>query len=269
MQVWIVDAFAEARYRGNPAGVIVVERFPVTERMQSIAFGLGLPTTAFVVRDREDRYHIRWFTPEKELDLCGHATIATASYLYERGGVAPSGPLQFHTRSGPLYTHREGALITIDLPRMDTVECAPPPGLAEAVRAKIVRCLRASDDLLIELESESEVARIRPDFERMKRIECRGHVVTARGEQTGADFVSRSFFPALGVDEDQVCVSAHCKLGPYWAGRLGKHRLSAVQLSERGGRLLVAVNGARIQVSGAAAVRRSMDVTSDGSQPAT
>lgn len=259
MEAWIVDTFADDRYRGNPAGVIRLPAgFPDVETMQAIAFRLGLPTTAFIVPDQTGEYRIRWFTPEKELNLCGHATIASAGYLYEVERISHASALRFHTNFGPLDARREDAYVFLKLPCLDTTACEPPPGLEEALAARIVYCARAIDDILMELESEETVAELRPDFARLRQIDCRGHVVTARSSKPGVDFVSRSFFPALGVNEDQVCVSAHCKLGPYWARQLGKSRLFAVQLSDRGGQLVLDVTREHLSVAGTAIIRRSV-----------
>ncbi len=256
MRAWVVDAFADARHQGNPAAVIPVSgEFPGSRRMQEIAAGLALPTTAFVVSVTEAEHRIRWFTPKAELGICGHATIATARYLHDVAGADPAAGLTFRTASGPLYTRRRGDRIAIDLPRSDTVRCAPPPGLADLLGARVLHCQRASDDLLVELESQRAVAALTPDFAGLARIDCRGHVVTARADEAETDFVSRSFFPALGVNEDQVCVSAHCKLAPYWRSIVGKDRMAATQLSERGGRLEVEVAGDRVLVSGTARLR--------------
>jgi len=260
MKAWIVDAFEDDDYAGNEAAVIYEERFPSKVRMQSVASELGLPTTAFVVPEERSQYHIRWFTPCNELNICGHATIASACYLYDVAGVTASRRLCFHTYSGPLYTVRRGRQISIDLPQMDVTACAPAAGLAEALGGRILYCGRAVDDILVELESEKAVAHLRPKFGELVKVDCRGHIVTARASNARADFVSRSFFPALGVDEDQVCVSAHCKLGPYWARKLSKRRLVSVQLSPRGGRLLVEVTRDRVRVTGRARVRGSVPV---------
>lgn len=259
MQAWIIDTFADGRYRGNPAGVIrPAGRFPATAEMQAVACHLALPTTAFVVDAGTGRYRIRWFTPEKELNICGHATIAAAAYLYDVENVARSTPLCFQTHAGALHAQREDRYIFLNLPAMEVSVGDPPADLADALGTGIVYCARAVDDILIELESEDAVANLRPDFARLRRIECRGHVVTAKSSREHVDFVSRSFFPALGVNEDQVCVSAHCKLGPYWARKLGKRRLLAVQLSTRGGQLALEVMGEEIRVAGTAIVRESI-----------
>lgn len=256
MRAWVVDTFADDRYQGNPAAVILrPQGFPPSAAMQSIASGLALPTTAFVVPEGGTRYRIRWFTPRKELNLCGHATVASAGYLFDIEGADRAATLCFLTQMGPIYAARDGDYISIDLPRMDVSPCPPPPGLEPALGAAIVRCAQSADDLLIELESERAVAGLRPDFDALALFSCRGHVVTARADSPGADFVSRAFFPALGVAEDQVCVSAHCKLAPYWGARLHKRRMTGLQLSQQGGRLLVDTHGDRVRVLGTARVR--------------
>ncbi|XVQ07072.1 PhzF family phenazine biosynthesis protein [Spirillospora sp. CA-255316] len=261
MRASLVDAFADERYEGNPAAVIVTPAgFPSERRMQGIAGTLPVPTTAFVIPLSEDTYRIRWFTPEKELNVCGHATIATAWYLYEVVKIGVGGRLEFRTQHGPLYTARSGPRVTVDMPCVPTAPWAPPAGVADALGARIVNCERAADDVVLELETAEVIAGLDPDFAALGEVDCRGVVVTARGHRPGLDFVSRSFFPSMGVDEDQVCVSAHGKLAPYWQRRLGRDRMSAVQLSPRGGSLHVAVIGDRVQVSGTARVRGTLEV---------
>lgn len=261
MQAWIVDTFVDQNFAGNDAAVILLQNeFPHTDEMQSIALDLGVPTTAFMLAPRESsRYPIRWFTPRKELNLCGHATVASACFLYDVKGVCRSTELCFETHSGPLHARRIGSSISLDLPRMDVTACDLPDGLEDALGAKIVNCNRAIDDILVELESEEAVATLRPKFDVLAGINCRGHIVTAQAATQNADFVSRSFFPALGVDEDQVCVSAHCKLGPFWGERLQKEQLTAIQMSQRGGRLMIEVDDHRVQVAGNAHARACVD----------
>ena len=167
----------------------------------------------------------------------------------------PSTVLQFDAACGPLRTHWDGRRVFLELPRMDVTESPVEPDLERALGTRVVRCLRSVDDLVAEVESAQAVERLRPDFAAIAAMPCRGLVVTAAGEAGGRDFVSRSFFPRLGVDEDQVCVSAHCKLGPLWASRLGRQRLTALQLSPRGGELVVEVVGDRVHVAGSALVR--------------
>jgi predicted PhzF superfamily epimerase YddE/YHI9 len=257
-EIWLVDAFADAEFRGNPAGVVLCpDGLPPADRMQDAARAAGLPTLAFLHRRAEDRWRVRWFTPGKELNICGHATVASACYLHEAGGVDDALPLVFETGAGELYTRRVDGGFAIDLPVMRTVPVTPPPGLEAALGVELTACERAEDDILVEVGSVDDVASLKPDFAALAAIDCRGHVVTARGG--GADFVSRTFFPALGVDEDQVCVSAHCKLAPYWAERTGRETMSALQLSERGGRLSVTLAGDRVLVAGPAVVRGRLD----------
>jgi PhzF family phenazine biosynthesis protein len=259
MKAWIVDAFADERYQGNPAAVVVCcDGFLPTESMQATALALGMPSTAFVVPGDRGDYDVRWFTPSTELSICGHATIACAAYLYMVEERPSHSELCFRTQSGPLFARFDTGRISLSLPCMELSTCAPIPGLQEAIGARIVRCARATDDIVMELESEDAIASLRPRFDALAAVPCRGHVVTARADGGRADFVSRTFFPALGVDEDQVCVSAHCKLGPYWAGKLNKQHLEAIQLSSRGGRLRLEVGATRVHVTGTAVVRQSI-----------
>lgn len=254
MRLHIVDTFADEWFAGNPAAVIQVPRFPPADVMQETAHRIGLPTTAFVVPAGPGQYRVRWFTPHKEINLCGHATIASARVLLERPGNAARRGLTFVSDNGVLYAERAGDLIAIDLPTARLTACDPPPGLLETLGTDAVACAVSSDDILVEVESMAAVRAVRPDFTALARQPFRGHIVTARAT-TGADFVSRTFFPALGVNEDQVCVSAHCKLTPYWGRRLGRDRLTALQLSERGGRLEVRDAGDRVWVLGTAVPR--------------
>jgi PhzF family phenazine biosynthesis protein len=256
VQAWIVDTFADDQYAGNPAGVVLREKkFPPLREMQAMASVLGLPTIAFVAPEGVNRYRIRWFTPKKELSICGHATLASAACLFASDRTGQMSELCFHTRSGPLYARRSNRYISLDLPRMEVDACEVPDGLQEALGTDVVHCARSIDDLLIEVESEEIVAALQPDFEMLKKLPGRGQVVTARCTKREADFVSRSFFPVLGVNEDQVCVSAHCKLAPYWGARLNKQKLVALQLSVRGGRLLLELVDERVRVAGTAIVR--------------
>jgi PhzF family phenazine biosynthesis protein len=222
--------------------------------MRETAHRIGLPTTAFVVPAGPGRYRVRWFTPHEEINLCGHATIASARVLLEQAGNAGLPGLTFVSDNGVLHAERAGDLIALDLPAARLTTCDPPPGLLEALGADATACAVSSDDVLVEVESAAAVAAVRPDFAALARQPFRGHIVTAR-DTSGEDFVSRTFFPALGVNEDQVCVSAHCKLGPYWGRRLGRTRLTTVQLSERGGRLTVEHVGERVRVLGTAVLR--------------
>lgn len=265
----IVDTFADARFAGNPAAVAQYPQFPDADEMQATAHRIGLPTTAFVVPLRPATYGVRWFTPHAEINLCGHATIASARCLFERDENAGADRLRFESQNGVLFTQRRGDLIAIDLPADPPVACEPPAGLLEALGTDAVSCAVSRDDVLVELESPKAVAAVRPDFPALARLPFRGHIVTARADSPDADFVSRTFFPIYGVNEDQVCVTAHCKLTPFWARRLGRTQLRALQLSERGGRLAVEDLGDRVLVLGAAVLREEpADADADTSRTA-
>jgi PhzF family phenazine biosynthesis protein len=249
----VVDTFADERFAGNPAAVVTSPAFPADAEMQDVAHRIGLPTTAFVVPAGPGEYGIRWFTPHAEITLCGHATIASARHLF---GAADAGrtTLRFTSPRGVLVTERVGDLVSIDLPAARLTPIAPPPGLLEALGVRALSCTTSDDDVLVELVDAAAVAAVRPDFPALAAQPFRGHVVTAPGPR-GVDIASRTFFPSLGVDEDQVCVSAHCGLAPFWARRLGRPALTALQLSGRGGRLAVEDRGDRVRVLGAAVVR--------------
>jgi len=252
MECWLIDTFCDADHLGNPAGVALTsDEHIATEELQATARRLALPTTAFARPVGDGSYRIRWFTPKRELNLCGHATIATAGFLYERKIVPHKKRLTFATSFGALHAmYRAPGRVALDLPTLQVSPRDPPAGLEAALGSAIVKCSRSVDDIVVELATEAEVADLKPHFEAMMGFDCRGHVVTAASERAGVDFVSRSFFPALGVDEDQVCVSAHCKLARYWGARLGKTDLCALQLSERGGRLELRLEGDRTFVTG-------------------
>jgi len=264
MRFHIVDTFADERFLGNPAAVVQADEFPSPEVMQAVASQVALPTTAFVVSLAPAEYRVRWFTPHKEINLCGHATIASARLLFGQAENADRARLTFVSDHGTLYTERVDDLMAIDLPTSQLTATDPPPGLLEALGVNelgthglgvgAVSCVVSSDDVLVEVSSAEAVSAIRPNFPELARQPFRGHIVTARGT-SGADFVSRTFFPFLGVDEDQVCVTAHCKLTPFWAARLGRPRLAALQLSERGGRLEVQDAGDQVRVLGTAVLR--------------
>jgi PhzF family phenazine biosynthesis protein len=258
MRFQIVDAFADAWHAGNPAAVVIAPIFPADGAMQAAAHQIGLPTTAFVVPMAPGEYRVRWFTPHKEINLCGHATIASARCLFGQGG---HGKLRFLSDNGVLCAERVGDLIAIDLPASTLTPCdAPSPGLLAALGLRgplatdVVSVHVSHDDVLVEVASSAVVEAVRPDFAVLARQPFRGHIVTAQGSGK-ADFVSRTFFPSLGVNEDQVCVTAHCKLTPFWARKLERDRMIALQLSQRGGRLQVEKAGDRVRVLGTAVPR--------------
>lgn len=255
MRYCLVDTFAGAGHLGNPAGVVPLRSFPDDDLMQDAAHRIGVPTTAFVVPVATAQYRVRWFTPFAEVNLCGHATIGSARHLFAQPENAGRRRLRFESDNGVLYAQAVRDLIAIDLPKATLTACDPPPGLLEALGVTAAAsCATSSDDVLVELSSADEVAAVSPDFAALARQPFRGHIVTASAS-SGVDFVSRTFFPSLGVDEDQVCVTAHCKLTPFWAQRLGRRALTALQLSERGGRLEVEDRADVVRVLGSA-VRR-------------
>jgi PhzF family phenazine biosynthesis protein len=242
---WVVDAFTSRRFGGNPAGVCPLDRWLEDETLQSIAAENHLAETAFLV-PRGDEFELRWFTPTVEMDLCGHATLASAWALFHLRGNSREA-LTFHTKSGALTVTRDGERLVLDFPARPAAPCAPPPGLVAALGITPREVLRAND-LLCVLESEAAVRAVSPDIRALARLDTRGIIVTAPG--TDADFVSRFFAPAVGVDEDPVTGSAHCTLVPYWAARLGKTQLFARQVSQRGGELWCEARGARVALAG-------------------
>lgn len=260
MRYRLVDTFADAHHLGNPAAVAELAEPMAGPVLQVAARRIGVPTTAFLVRSAPGRYRVRWFTPHAEINLCGHATIASARVLFGQPSDSGRRRLVFESDGGVLSAEQVDDLIGIELPNADLLSCAPPPELLKALRITRYRsCVTSHDDVLVELDAEEEVAAVAPDFASLARQPFRGHIVTAPGSpESGVDFVSRTFFPALGVNEDQVCVSAHGKLAPFWAARLGRRVLSARQLSARGGRLEVEDRGRVVRVLGSAVPREGV-----------
>ncbi len=246
-----VDAFTAEAFRGNPAAVCVLDEARDAVWMQKAAAEMNLAETAFL-EPREDGFNLRWFTPAVEVDLCGHATLASAHVLWESGRARPSESIRFHTKSGLLTAHRRGDWIELDFPATPEEAADTPPGLVEALGAEPLYVGRSRFDYLVELDSEEAVARLRPDFARLAAISTRGVIVTARSARPDFDFVSRFFAPAVGIDEDPVTGSAHCCLGPFWSRRLGKESFLARQISARGGVVKVRIAGNRVALAGQA-----------------
>ncbi|HNQ81829.1 MAG TPA: PhzF family phenazine biosynthesis protein [Candidatus Aminicenantes bacterium] len=243
-----VDAFTSEVFQGNPAGVCPLESWLPDGLMQNIAMENNLAETAFYV-PTGDRFGIRWFTPAVEVDLCGHATLA-AAYVIFRYDRYPENEIALDSRSGILRVRRDGDLLTLDFP-VDTLRpAAEPAGLSEALGARPREIFRGKTDCLAVFGTQAEIEAMRPDFGKLGRVEARGVIVTARG--TEVDFISRFFGPQVGIDEDPVTGSAHTSLAPYWAEKLGKTEMEAVQLSRRGGRLKVRLRGDRVDISGRA-----------------
>jgi PhzF family phenazine biosynthesis protein len=247
-----VDAFTSAAFAGNPAAVCLLPAPRDAGWMQSVASEMARAATAFLHRRGDDGFELRWFTPAVELELCGHATLASAHVLWESGILAAAEPARFHTRSGLLTAMRQEEWIELDFPADPDEPATAPPDLLAALDATPLYVGKSRRYYVVELDGEAEVRRLRPDFERLRTVAALGIIATARAAAAGDDFVSRFFAPALGLDEDAVTGSAHCCLGPFWSRRLGKPELLARQLSARGGMLRVRSDGDRVRLGGKA-----------------
>ena len=245
MQLYQVDAFAERAFEGNPAAVCVLDRSVSEDWMQHVAAEMNLSETAFVSTNGAG-FDLRWFTPLVEVALCGHATLATALVLFETG--LASAPVSFSTKSGLLHADREDEQIRLDFPALAATPIVPPAGLLEALGIENGAVYRSDFDALVDIDDESRVADLKPDFAALREIDVRGVIVTAPSQRY--DFVSRFFAPAVGINEDPATGSAHCVLGPYWSVRLGKSELRARQLSARGASIGVRVRGDRVDLLG-------------------
>jgi len=247
LPIYQIDAFADELFQGNPAAVCPLEAWIPEALMQSIAAENNLSETAFFVR-AGDLFEIRWFTPLGEVDLCGHATLASA-YVILNHQYADHGPLVFQSASGELRVTPEGDLLQLDFPAINGKVTAIFPELVDCLGVQPEEVFTATDHMVV-LPSEESLVALEPDFGKMKALSVRGVIATAPGSQV--DFVSRFFAPSHGIDEDPVTGSAHCLLTPYWAERLGKTLLSARQLSRRGGSLQCQLSGDRVLISGKA-----------------
>lgn len=246
--IYQVDAFTSQLFAGNPAAVCPLEQWLSGRQMQQIAAENNLSETAFFVPKGEG-YDLRWFTPTTEVDLCGHATLATAHVLFHHLDARKE-TLHFYTRSGTLTVSRQGQQYMMDFP-VDILEPALAPRiLTEALQVEPKEVQLGREDYLVIVGTEAEVRALQPDFRKLKSVNSRGVIVSAPGEEV--DFVSRCFFPNYGVDEDPVTGSAHTTLIPYWAECLNKQELSARQLSRRGGALSCTMLGERVAIAGAA-----------------
>jgi len=251
-----VDAFTDRPFAGNPAAVCVLSEPADDCWMQNVAAEMNLSETAFARRLSGAKFNLRWFTPRKEVDLCGHATLATSHVLWEEGHLPPGEPALFDTRSGLLTARPGPAGIELDFPSEPVAqEIKDPRELAElnsALGAPIRFAGRNRFDLLVELDQADQVRSLRPDIRRLEQFPVRGVIVTGRSRSPECDFVSRFFAPRVGVDEDPVCGSAHCCLGPYWAEKIGRPDLVAHQVSCRGGVVKMRVEGPRVVLIGRA-----------------
>ena len=249
LPIYQVDAFAEKLFGGNPAAICPLTEWLPDATMQAIAAENNLAETAFFVREGAD-YALRWFTPAVEVDLCGHATLASAHVVFsflEPGRER----VNFRTlKAGTLTVARHGDMLMMDFPARPATAVDPPPGLLAALGGSPREVLKARDHMVV-YGSAAEVAALKPDFAALGRLDCWAAIATAPGED-GTDFVSRFFAPRQGIDEDPATGSSHCTLVPYWAARLGKRELKARQLSRRVGTLTCALNGDRVAIGGRA-----------------
>jgi PhzF family phenazine biosynthesis protein len=220
--------------------------------MKSVAREMNLSETAFLSPLAENAFHLRWLTPTVEVDLCGHATLASAHWLWEIGQVAKNAQISFSTRSGTLRANAVDHRIELDFPAIPTTPAHRPEGIEDALGCRVVECRRAATDLLITIESAEQLRELRPDFGALSRVGGRGIIVTTRSDADEYDFISRFFAPAAGVDEDPVTGSAHCALGPYWGAALRKRHLVGYQASPRGGVVGVRCEGERVALVGEA-----------------
>ncbi len=252
LSLHLIDAFAEGPFTGNPAAVVFLDRERPDRWMQQLAMEMNQAETAFLL-PRPDGFALRWMTPLAEVDLCGHATLASAHYLWSEGVLGPDVPARFHTRSGLLTARRtEGGWISMDFPAIRSRAVPPPDDVTRALGVTPGEVLQGDFDLLCVVDSAATVRALTPDLTAVAKWDVRGVIVTAPGDRAGVDFESRCFFPALGVPEDPVTGSAHCALAVYWAERLGRNALVGFQASRRGGMVRCAVQGDRVVLSGKA-----------------
>lgn len=246
-----VDAFTEEPFSGNPAAVLLTSADSDPQWMLNVAKEMNLSETAFVYPQSE-KFHLRWFTPQTEVDLCGHATLSAAHVLWESQRVAGGQTIQFQTRSGILRAQSLEGWIELDFPSNPLFEQELDPAILEAVGGKVIFSGVSGEKRLLEYASESEIRALKPDFNALLRLPGRGLIVTSRSDTPGVDFVSRYFAPWIGINEDPVTGSSHTILAPYWGKRLHKQEMTARQISNRGGVLRVRLDGERVGIQGKA-----------------
>jgi PhzF family phenazine biosynthesis protein len=247
-----VDAFTDRPFAGNPAAVCVLQSARPDQWLRDVAREMNLSETAFLV-PQNGGYQLRWLTPAVEVDLCGHATLASAHVLWEDGHLPAGEQARFFTRSGLLTADRRGDWIELNFPAKTAEPAEAPEGLLGGLGVKEAKFVgRNAWDYLVELDSEETLRGLSPDHSALRKLPVRGVIATARPSGGDFDFVSRFFAPGAGVDEDPVTGSAHTALGPYWAGRLGKKEFNAYQASARGGVLRVRLDGDRVILGGQA-----------------
>ncbi len=261
--IYQIDAFTDRPFAGNPAAVCLLPQPREAVWMQHVAREMNLSETAFLVPN-DDGFDLRWFTPAAEVDLCGHATLASAHLLWEIGRLAPEQEAIFYTRSGRLSAHRQKGRIVMDFPAEPDQETAPPDGLVQALGVEPRYVGRNRMDYLVLVDAQVAVEALNPDMHRLAQVDTRGVIVTAPADDGPYDFVSRFFAPRLGVPEDPVTGSAHCCLGPFWQRRLGKDELVGYQASVRGGIVHVQPTGDRVLLGGHAVTTMKGELVAGG-----
>lgn len=251
-EIFQVDAFTNRPFAGNPAAVCILPQPKDDDWMQNVAQEMNLSETAFLLRQDDGSYNLRWFTPATEVPLCGHATLASAHVLWERGYLQLQGTARFHTLSGLLTAKRAGEWIELDFPLQIPNVVEIPADLITALGTKPKYVGETHRNYLVELDSEATVRNLQPDFSLLKTLPVQGVIVTSKATTPEYDFVSRYFAPAVGIDEDPVTGSAHCCLAPYWRDRLEKDNFLAYQASARGGVIKVSCKGDRVLLGGQA-----------------
>lgn len=246
LKIYQLDAFTDKIFGGNPAAVIPLNDWLSDELMQKIALENNLAETAFYVLEN-DKFHIRWFTPTVEVDLCGHATLATAYQIFNYENY-PKSIIEFTSKSGILKVEKQGDLLELDFPMDKLIPAKTPQALIDSLEATPIETLKGLTDYMLVFNNEAQIKAFKPDFRKMSEVDCRGVIVTAKGDEV--DFVSRFFGPNSGGDEDPVTGSAHTSLAPYWAKVLNKTILSAKQISPRGGELQCTLVGDRVKIAG-------------------
>ena len=247
LSIYQIDAFSSCVFEGNPAAVCPLDEWLPDETMQSIAEENNLSETAFFV-PKDDGFHIRWFTPASEVDLCGHATLGSAYVLFNILGYKNQA-IQFDSKSGILVVTKQDDWLTLDFPKQPPVYCETPKEIVEAFNKEPIECMM-SEDIIAVFENEIDIESANPNFEQLKKLDSRGVIITAKSMRY--DFVARFFEPKYGIPEDPVTGSAYTQLAPYWASKLGKQKFKAKQLSSRGGELYCEILGDRVLISGKA-----------------
>ncbi|WP_304234665.1 PhzF family phenazine biosynthesis protein [Jiulongibacter sediminis] len=248
LPIYQADAFTDTVFGGNPAAIVPLKEWISDDLMQKIALENNLSETAYLV-ENNNRFHIRWFTPAVEVDLCGHATLAAAHILFEELGYAKD-IIFFDSKSGELTVKKDRDLLTLNFPATKPIKAEIPYELVDSFNIKPEITLKANEDYFFVFRNETEIRNLDPDFAKLKKVKSRGIICTAKGDEV--DFVSRFFAPAAGIDEDPVTGSAHTKLAPYWSEILGKQTMNALQISARLGKLECTMKGDRVLISGKA-----------------